>query len=572
MKAFLLNIGFCLIALITFSQKPLVYLEVSPSEAEVGEIITVSVKSNVQGDIEVELPSGFVHGYNVVNAMDQEIDYATGKVITYYYFSQTGAMPKAGTFKFGPAYVKKGNKVYKSNTASVTINKENSSPISDEITAKQLRQPAFGIIEKNKSVIYEGEPVILNAKVYARFDASHLENYQPYTMDGVLDKHDIGNTTRIMVEEEKIKRTTYYTFVYDKKVMFPTGTGVMTIDPYKLTLRRGFDGIPITSASTTIEVKPLPGNIPKNFIGGVGQFSISREIKGNSFTQGDVFTMIVEVSGHGNLQNILEPNLNLPKGFIVYGDPIVKEDFTFGSRGAEGKITYEYNIQITHYGKLNFPETEISYFDPQKEKYIASSTGSATFEVRKNPNFKAAPSDSASVENLAQETELAPFRRNDGNKLSENVLYNSKSFWIGVTSPLVLALVLGFALRKKEESKIAGEQKLVKQKSQIAIQHLFAEAEMALKNNDWDNYYNFIEKGILRSMALFLKQDDSYVMNKTEIFHLLSERKIDSSKIEALKNVLVTCENARYGLGSSEDEREKAVFKAKDLIQSIVRS
>ncbi|MFN5879097.1 MAG: BatD family protein, partial [Flavobacteriales bacterium] len=155
MKNIFLHIVFCFASFQSLAQRPLVLLEIDPKEAGIGEALTITVKSNVEGEIQIDLPSGFVHGYNVMNGMEQEIDYNTGKVISYYYLSQTGAMPKAGTFKFGPAYVKKGNKVYRSNTVMVTIRKDNTPSFSgEELTAKQLRQPAFGVIEKAKSEIY----------------------------------------------------------------------------------------------------------------------------------------------------------------------------------------------------------------------------------------------------------------------------------------------------------------------------------------------------------------------------------------------------------------------------------
>lgn len=108
MKQAFLHSVFLVLAFCSFGQKPIVILEVEPKEAEVGEMLTITVRANVQGEIDVDLPSGFIHGYEIMNGMNQEIDYNTGKVISYYYLSQNGAMPKAGTFKFGPAYVKRG--------------------------------------------------------------------------------------------------------------------------------------------------------------------------------------------------------------------------------------------------------------------------------------------------------------------------------------------------------------------------------------------------------------------------------------------------------------------------------
>ena len=121
MRANLLYIFFSIVSLNVSAQKPIVLLEVEPKEAEVGEMLTITIKSNVQGEVDIDFPSGFVHGYNIMNGMEQEVDYNTGKVVTYYYLSQTGAMPKAGAFKIGLASIKKGNKVYGSNILIITI-------------------------------------------------------------------------------------------------------------------------------------------------------------------------------------------------------------------------------------------------------------------------------------------------------------------------------------------------------------------------------------------------------------------------------------------------------------------
>lgn len=573
MRYLIAHIVLLFVALHTYAQKPVVFLDVEPKDAEVGEILTITVKSNVHGEVDIDFPSGFVHGYNIMNGMETELDVNTGKLITYYYLSQTGAMSKAGTFKFGPAFVKKGNRAYKSNPVSVTINKENIIPISgDDITSKQLRQPAFAIIQKSKSVIYEGESVVLNAKIYSRFSPSFIENYQPYSLDGVLDKYDIGTSSRIVVDQEKVRQTTLFSFVYDKKVLFPIGTGKMTIDPFKLILRRNYESMPLTSSSTMIEVKPLPGNVPKDFIGGVGQFTITRSVSPGPYTQGDVFTMTIEISGYGNLQNIIEPKLNLPKGFIVYGDPIIKEDFVYGSKGAEGKITYEYNIQLNRFGKLTIPETTVSFFDLTKEKYVQIVSGNDQISVIKNDKFKNSEVDSSLIiENQAKD-ELFPMRRDDNNKNLTDLLIKSPVFWLGLSSPLLIGFVLGLFRRRKEQNSLIGEQKQAKRKTQLEIEYLFTEAENALKDGNISAYCGLIEKGIQRSMALFLKNDDAIVMSKSEIFSLLEQRNIDKSKLVALKTLFSICENARYGMGMDGENQDNLVNEAKQIIQSIVRS
>ena len=571
MKTFILHSFFCFAAVCSIAQKPLVFLEVDSKEAEIGEVLTITVKSNVQGEIDIDFPSAFVHGFNVMNGMEQEIDYNTGKVISYYYLSQTGTLQKSGTFKIGPAYVKKGNKVYRSNTVNITISKEND-PVNsgNELTSRQLNQPAFGVIEKSKTVIYEGESIILNAKVYAQFDASHLENYEGYSLDGAIDKHSIGNTTQIVVEEEKIKRKSYFSFVYDKKVVFPNGIGTLTINPFKLNLRRGFESLPLTSSATTIEVKPLPKNAPENFIGGVGQFGISRKLTSKPSKQGDIFTLIIEIDGFGNLQNILEPNLNLPKGFLLYGDPIVEEDFVYGSRGAEGKISYEYNIQVTKHGELTFPETTMAYFDPTKEKYIQISSEKNSFTISKNEKFSGILNDSTLLSNKEKNLVSSPMPLDENSQSKSTDFLQSPAFWIGVSSPILLLFFLGLFWKKKAKNKVSTESKNTQKNTQKEIQHVFEEAENALIQKNWNHFYSLIEKGLLLSIALFLENNEISLLSKNEILSKLKENKLDSVEVKTIESIFTHCEEARYGMGSNELAPEKILIAAKETVHVIL--
>ena len=111
----LLSILFISLCYPVFGQAPKVELSIDPSRADVGEIFTITVRSNVQGELEVDnKPSSFVPGYDVMNGMEQELDPNTGVVTTYYYLSQTGAIGKPGKYTIGPAFIKQGNKVYQS--------------------------------------------------------------------------------------------------------------------------------------------------------------------------------------------------------------------------------------------------------------------------------------------------------------------------------------------------------------------------------------------------------------------------------------------------------------------------
>ena len=425
-----------------------VKLEISPTNVESGETFSITITSTVPGNPSFEnVPSGFVKDLNLSMGSNPGIDPNTGLINTIYYWSFTGMITKPGNHSFGPAYITNGSKSYKSNEVIISVG--NSLPMkSGHVTAKQLSDPAFGIIQTNKKTIYEGEPLLISCKVYAKYDPSHIGVYKPYGVPGTTIKYEIGNTTSGFKHRiEKFKGKDYFAFSYDKSVIFPSGIGQYQIDPFTMNLHQGYQNFPIVSGSFIINIIPLPANPPADFIGGVGEFNIERHIDTKTVKQGDVLKLIVTVSGIGNLQNIKEPALNLPKGFTVYGDPLVTENSTVGIHGTEGEIIYEYNIQAKRAGDVNLPASTLSYFNPQSEKYVQISTSDFMINVSENKNFVVHEDPSKEVKDEELVIHKSKIRGNV-NLVEEGSIFGTPVFWGGVSFPVLASLLFLIIARK----------------------------------------------------------------------------------------------------------------------------
>ncbi len=565
MKYLVLHSVFFFFAFICVAQKPLVQLTVEPKTANVGDVITISVKSNIHGDIEVDLPQSFTQGYDIMNGMEQETDYNTGRTVTYYFYSHTGTIDKEGTYTIGPAYVKKGNKVYRSNTVNVTIKKIAPEVQSDvQLTAKQLRDPAFGIITQSAKSIYEGQALVLSAKIYTRFNATHLENYRTFAMDGVIDKHDIGNSSRILLEEARIRGNSYYTFDYDKKVVFPTGSGKKKIEPFKLILHSAFDAVSITSSGASVDVKPLPSGAPSSFTGAVGSFTISREVSGSRMRQGDVFTMKVRISGTGNLQNIGEPKLDLPDGFILYGDPVMTEDLSYSFKGAEGSITFEFNIQVNRAGDLTLPQTRFAYFDPFKEKYIESSTEPTILRIQQNPNFQ---NSTNAEQSLSSTLDLWSPMREEMDVPAENGLnFGSPLYWGLLGSPLFIALLLGLWLRRKDLAPIQSD--VPSQLSRDEINAQFEQLSRTYPERN-ANFFSAIQTTIEEEINHCLLISNTASSTKEFIVHQLIKHGSSDAQISRYASLVSTCENVQYGMGLEAIDAENTLMEARIFVLEL---
>lgn len=550
----LLSIFLFILTFICWGQKANVQLSIEPKSADVGEVITITVRSNVQGEVEIDnLPSSFVHGYDVMNGMEQEMDHNTGEIITFYYLAQTGAFGKAGKYTIGPAFIKKGNKSYSSNKVTITIG-DKTQMSSGNVTASQLKDPAFGVIQTNKSVIYEGEPILVSAKVYANFNPSHLDGYRGYELTGAVDKNPVGNPSRIVVEPEQFRNKQMFSFEYDKNIIFPTGTGTMKITPYTMNLYKGHKSFSFTSNHKTITIQPLPPNPPKDFIGAVGNFTVSRSIESKKVKQGDVFKLIITVSGVGNIQNIIEPKPKLPKGFIVYGDPIINENYSYCSHGAEGKMIYEYNIQANIAGDVQIPATSISYFDLNAEKYITLKTDDSQIQIIEDKNY-IVQGDNQIDNKLPSESDPISDLRPTNIIEEKDSFYGSSIFWTAVSTPFLCAFLFLFLVRKKKQNASSNEFKKEIKKMDSLLNDMLTKLQLLVHTQEDNEFYTLAEIALKKAFEIDLKSTNDKLIDKQEIIDHLDKNYSEQLK-EKVIHLFDVCEQFRYSFGAQESNKE----------------
>ena len=556
---------FLMLSAVACAQDPEVTLSIDPVSADVGEIITITIKSNVQGNVEIDnLPSSYVQGYDVMSGMEQEMDVNSGKVITYYYVSQTGAIGTKGDYTIGPAFVKKGNKTIQSNTVKVEIG-EKTEMTNLFVTNEQLKEPAFGIIQTNKTVIYEGEPIIISAKIYSHFEPTHLEGYRSYNLPGTIDRSKLGNSKRIVVEEEFYKGYKLFSFEYDKNIIFPDITGTFKIESYSMKLNQNYKGHQFKSNNAVVEVKPLPENPPAEFIGAVGHFTIERTIEGTELKQGDVFKMLISIIGSGNLHNILEPTPKLPKGYIVYGDPEIEEEYVFNSKGTEGKINYKYNIQVNKSGKTTLPPTTVAFFDPKKEEYISIATTATELNIKADKSYVTA-NEELETDNLEPEEQdyLRKSEVNDAN----NSFFGSGGFWLGVSAPLFSAFFYLFLLKRKEDTADKTILKTISKNKQKQLSVLLAELEIEKKSDNSNLFFSKVEESLKIALALKLGINPNENASKQVLIEKISSQN-HSSVLPNVKSIFDKCDEFRYGFGASSHSKNEMLEELNHLISKL---
>jgi hypothetical protein len=559
---------FVLPAFVVWCQKPYVELIAEPNVVEVGQPINFTVKANMQGEINIDFPGCFQQGYNVMNGIEKEYDANTGELVTYMYYSKSGTIYKAGTYTVGPAYVRKGNKVYRSNTVTIEV-KDYIAPKDQELDARSLRKPACGAIEVSKEQVYEGEALVINAKVISKFSPTHYESYQSYELKPTSEKHIIPGPRQVTVRVENIGRQSRYVFQHDKQVIFPARPGKLVIEPFEMTLQSGFDSYPILSRRAFVDVKPLPKGAPKGFHGAVGKFEVKCDYETKTIKQGDIASVTYRISGNGNLHDIGVPQLHLSSDLKLYGDPELKEKFRFTEKGAEGDIKITYYLQVLTAGKLKLPQLNFTYFDPQLEKYQTAQQESLSIDVDKDPQF-VVPSD-----DKGQDIILEKYHVHANAKTNESSSISTTLKWVGISSPFCLALLfLIYKRRKKEDEPVVvnATEKEVIDPNSIPVfdaNHAVNILKDLADTGEEKPFFSSLRKQINDSLSILVHGEIGWNISKEDLENHFAKHGLS----EELKNRVVglanVCEQNEYGGLAAEKPLLYYVDEVKDIFRRI---
>ena len=549
MKGLLYIVLFCL-GFYALGQKPYVELQVSSNTIELNESFTITVKSNMQGNLNINMPESFVNGNNVMNRMETEYNQSTGEMVTFMYYSRNGSMKKTGKYTFGPAYVSKGNKVYKSNTVQVSVKEVGITK--EEITDQNiLRKPACGVILTSKQEVYVGEPLCIEAKVISKFSPTHYESYETYSCNPITETHDLSKKDQVTVRLEG-GRNQRFVFEHDKKLVFPQKVGNLVIEPFELMLQSGFDSYPVTSSRTVVRVKALPAGAPKSFNGAVGDFVLLADFEQKSKREGDIIPLEITLKGTGNLHEIQLPKPKLTSGWRFYGDPETKEKFAFNENGASGAITCTYYVVCDKTGAHKSPYFELAYFDLESKKYKVLRTKMSMWEILDDPKKQ------IEGENKSTPLLVETFDAKDKDKLISTKVNWVK--WVGLSSSLVLAglLVVGFSKRKPKEEKVERQESI-----HIAEDPIRYSAEQALvvlkaklAQGDRTEFYKSAKKCLQERLRFLVNEDSISEHEAHELESKIQTGQIQSEQIERIAKLEKQADSYLYGGIQTQGEEE----------------
>ena len=299
-----------------------------------------------------------------------------------------------------------GKKTLVTNSHEILVSKQNT-----EQSIKDL----FLEVKVSKDKAYVGEQVKLTYTFYTRIASKVLSTefpeYNDFWVEKLFDPVGIKFTPESW-DDIEIDGYSYKSLKIYEVALFPLQEGVYTLesmimkietknkdssfnrlfwdDPFFDTFSQRTRAKLLVSDPVTIEVSPL-SNIPQNFTGAVGEFTINSSLSNSNIDEGSPTVFKVVLNGEGNLSNIGRPKIIFPDDIDVFegetkAEKNISDDFS-------GSIIWEYNLIPRKNGIFMIDAIEIPYFNSVTKSWSIASSQDIKLNVNKSTIFDSSDKD-----------------------------------------------------------------------------------------------------------------------------------------------------------------------------------
>lgn len=440
----------------------------------------------------------------------------------------------------------------------------------------------------NKTKVFKGEPVTAVLKIYTRSNIVGFEDIKFPVFNGFWSQETEAPQNLNFVRE-KVGNQIYNSAVIRRYMLMPQKSGTLTIDPAEMVCQvevtsrpRGrsilddfFDMVDkdyvkkrLSTGKLTVHVSEIPSGAPSSFGGGVGKLNMTARLTKDSLNANEAASLIVELSGSGNLNLIENPVVSFPPDFERY-DAKSTNNFSNSIEGYSGKKTIEYPFIPRGEGVYQIPPIHYSYFDLGQRQYRTLSTDTISVKVGKgtsqNTGGMYIPQTQKTVSNLGEDIR---YIKTGLPKLNgENFLVFN---WIYYVIAAILA-GLFFLVTKLMKDRIALRKDVVRSRNRkankVARQRL-KQAQTFLSQNKVQEFYEELHKAILGYTAdkLSIQRSD---LQRDIIQETLLSKRVPQEDVRDLIALLDDCEMVRYSPEGAAGAMDAQYRKAAELISGF---
>lgn len=444
-------------------------------------------------------------------------------------------------------------------------------------------------LSKREAVV--GEPITATLKIYQRANLTGFEDAKFPKFNGFWSQ-EVDTPQNIEFQREQVGDKMFNAAVLRRWVLIPQKSGTLTIDPSEVVClvnvrtqrqRTGsiFDDFfendyvtqrqRVMTPAIGVKVTALPGGAPAGFSGAVGEYSVSARISKDSLRTHDAASLIVTVTGKGNVSLVEAPKITFPPDFEAYD---VKATSATDKSGTNGSKTFEYPFIPRSPGAFTLPPVRFSYYDVKGHRYATASTDSLRLSVARSAGGATQPVqdgagtltvDRKGVKNLGEDIRFIKTKTS----LSEDKgFFVGKPLFWGLAAFLVLAAAAVWLSLRKLAARRAD---VVGTRNRKATRQALKRLKLAgdfLNKNLYTAFYEELHRALIGFIADKLTMDMAD-QSKENIAEALSARGVPEATVKSFTDLLDACEYARYAPDAGHEAMNAHYEQAVSVITAI---
>jgi len=328
--------------------------------------------------------------------------------------------------------------------------------------------------------------------------------------------------------------------------------------------------VALSAEPETLTVLPLPKeNIPANFNGAVGSFSMTLSAGPTNVAAGDPVTVKVQISGRGAFDSLALPEQNAWSDFKTY-PPTTKVETT-DALGLQGAKTFEQVVVPQSPEIKALPPVSFSFFDPDQKRYRTLTQPAVGLVVRPGGSAPAptvAAASRAVPDNPPPAQDIVHIKPRLGVVAQMAPPLVQQGWFLALQAVPVLAWLSAVIWRRRTEQ-LANNPRLRRRRqvAQIIRQGLIELRQLAAENKS-DDFFASLFRLLQEQLGERLDLPASAITEAIIEEHL-RPRGVPEATLASLHELFQTCNLARYAPIKSSQELAAIIPKLEAALREL---
>jgi hypothetical protein len=331
--------------------------------------------------------------------------------------------------------------------------------------------------------------------------------------------------------------------------------------------------VSLATEAVNVESLTLPAeNVPPNFNGAIGEYTMTVIASPTNVAVGDPITVRIQISGRGDLGALTLPDQSGWHDFTIY--PPTSKVMTTDPLGLQGAKTFEEIVAPQNTDVHELPPFSFSYFDPETGNYRTLTEPSVALAVRSagaTPAPTIAVNQTANKENSPAPEDILPIKEDPGALAHAGPPLVTRPAFLALQCLPVLAWLAAFIWRKRTDN-LANNPRLRRQR---AVAALIASGMDDLKkyaaSNHPDEFFATLFRLLQEQLGERLDCPASAITENVIEEHPIL-RGAPKTTLDGLRELFQLCNQARYApvrgsaeLNSVVGQFEKVIGELQEL-------